>query len=238
MYVYSYNSLHVWHANVFTLRGNGMVKAQSETVPNSAPVQKNKGGRPGRQVTRENFFSVLTYFGKKYKWDEDLDEIQRDAPHETQTPEAISELIATEEAMLKRAIERGDLTGTYGADTHEEKLKFLRSRPAKPVTDTHIARLQEWVLNRVDKKGWARACSAIRQNKLKEKRGHFATAQIPVRRETKWKLDRLKEKLGATDWSETFEKLIELAQEGMKTLEARKRAAETRKRNSASRRRY
>ena len=213
-----------------------MEKQQKETGTGTTGEPKKKGGRPGRRVTSKNFHDVLDYFrNQNLRYPsllEPLDIIKEKSPLKHRSPEEADARAAYIQRRIDSLKESGS---TAEIESLEQQLKHIKTS-VKPITEEHIALLQEWVDKKVSREEWTKACTAIRQKRLKRSRSWLdRMEQIPVSKRTKRMLDDLKEELGGNDWSATLSEMVQLSREALKMRRSREEAAQTRKRNKLSR---
>lgn len=187
---------------------------------------KRSRGRPGKVVTEENFYFVLSYFEKKRYLDTKkqagIKAIRLAAPVEQQSSTYIKKQIDSHEAYLASLIARRESFGSDPFDLHLSKTEFLRRSDSDisytqerlanlrkhvqlPLAPELVRSLQEWVNAYVSKEDWTR-CLNLQSQKAVNKR--IAKTKMTIKTAQYKQLLKLKAELGAESWDEAFDKMM------------------------------
>ena len=198
-----------------------------------SPAKASKPGRPGRQVTRKNFFSLRHYFDRKYRY-RDYTETSG-AAYDFQMLGLLDEEITQRRIdgqikVIKEALARTESEHYQAVLDHWSK--------QKPVSleDEMIARFQAWVNQYITPDEWKRIGNVLRQKKHKSGHGDYKerVVQIPVTTGTHRELEKLRKEMGGRDnWDEVLSSMVHLTREAIKTRDVKRKSAEQRKRTMA-----
>lgn len=194
---------------------------------------KKPRGRPGKIITDDNFFSVLTYFAKKryldLKQQASIKAIQLAAPPAKQTSNFLISKIKANEAYLKELIERRESYGSNPMDMlspkevflarsdadialAKERLKGLHAQgQAKPSIE-NVHSLQQWVNLYVDKDDWTRCLNLESQKKSSKK---AVKKKISIAHTQYVELAALKKDLGVATWEQALQKMAVLTRQAL-----------------------
>ena len=198
-----------------------------------SPAKASKPGRPGRQVTRKNFFHLRHYFDRKYRY---LDYTETSgAAYDFQMLGLLDEEITQRRIdgqikVIKEALARTESEHYQAVLDHWSK--------QKPVSleDEMIARFQAWVNQYITPDEWKRIGNVLRQKKHKSGHGDYKerVVQIPVTTGTHRELEKLRKEMGGRDnWDEVLSSMVHLTREAIKTRDVKRKSAEQRKRTMA-----
>lgn len=180
------------------------------------PTPPKRAGRPGRRVTRENFYEVLDYFSKDaalnydyyssskyYDEHQRINLIKKNAPAYFEIPESVEAQIAS---LEERLINDNDLDDKISI---ERSLEKWRSMEAKPLLEEHIATLQAWVHKNVPQTLWTTFKNGLRQKRYKHKhRYENRIHKMDVRQDTYYEMRHLKRLMDAPDWESVFQRML------------------------------
>ena len=201
-----------------------------------SPAKASKPGRPGRQVTRKNFFSLRHYFDRKYRY-RDYTETSGAAydfqmlgfPDQEITQKRI-------DAQTKFFKELLATPGTGYTEYNQQQLDQWSKQKPVSLEDEMIARFQAWVNQYITPDEWKRIGNVLRQKKHKSGHGDYKerVMQIPVTTGTHRELEKLRKEMGGRDnWDEVLSSMVHLTREAIKTRDVKRKSAEQRKRTMA-----
>ena len=186
---------------------------------------KRSRGRPGKTITEDNYYHVLSYFGKKKYLDNKqqigIKAIVLASPAIKKTTAFLKTKISTQEKYLSDLIKRRMGFGSESFDLHIDKddffrrnaddislaettLKNLRKQAQELPSTQNISDLQQWVIRYIDQEEWTRCLNLRSQEKASKSK---AKKKIGIDHKQYLELAKLKEDLKAATWSDALAKM-------------------------------
>lgn len=194
---------------------------------------KKPRGRPGKVVSKDNFYLVLSYFEKKkhldLKQQVAIKKIRLAAPAELPITAYMQKKIKSYEAYLQELLDRRRNFGSDPFDVHiakadfilrsdndialaEERLISFKKKYLPNVSSELVQSLQLWINTYISQEDWTRCLNLAMQkstsNRIKKTKMTITTKQFN-------ELLALKNEMGSKTWEEAFTVMMRFTKDAL-----------------------